>query len=208
MANVKIDIHNKSIPDKIKQARSVLTTLGTPPPAAYATAAATLKTATDKLEQDSGLYDAKNKEAEVLLLARDGSETAFDQAINGFGSQVQTTTNGDEAAIVATGLAVRAAASKPATDLDVTTGFSVTTTNAPGTFDFSWDKMKGVQVSELRWRKQSDPATQFAGTKSTTKTRLRLSGFDSGVPYVFQLRGHGAGEVESPWCDPFTKIAS
>ena len=119
MATVKINLHNKSIADKIQQARRVLTKLGSPAPAAYASLATALKTATDQLEADSNAYDAQEKT-----------------------------------------------------------------------------------------RLAADPAGQYRGTKTTTKTRLRLGGFDSGGAYEFDLRAHGAGELEGPWSNVVKKMAS
>jgi hypothetical protein len=208
MSIVKLDLHNKNIAEKIQSARAVLTKLGTPPPTAYTALAAALKTATDKLEADSNSYDASESTTSGLLTVRDTSESAFDAAFGALGGQVQVTTKGDPTAINDAGFDVRAQASTPPDSLDAVHAFTVTTSNESGVFDFTWDKLDGAKTYELRGRKQSDPAGQYSYTKTTTKTRLRAGGFDSGGAYEFSIRAHGAGEAESPWSAPFPKTAS
>jgi hypothetical protein len=207
MATVKLDLHNKSIADKVQKGRLVLAKLGPTPPTAYAALATALKTATDALEKSSNDYDATEQHLNTLLGGRDTAEAAFDKAFSQLGGQVQTTTGGDAAGIEATGFDTRSAAN-PVTELTAVGSFNVTTSNTSGEFDFTWDKLPGATIYELRWRKAGDPAGQYLGTKSTTKTRLRLGGFASGVQYEFDLRAHGPREMESPWCNVFRKTAS
>src|SRR5439155_18804896 len=104
---------------------------------------------------------------------------------------------GEATAIKATNYDVRSDAN-PVQSLDGVRGFNVTTTNLAGTYDFTWDRSKGEVNFEIRGRKQSDPAGQYSFSKTTTKTRLRAGGFDSGVPYDFQIRVHGDRDLESP----------
>ncbi len=185
----------------------MLLALGTPVPAAYAALAADLKTATDNLETDDGAATKADKAATAANGKRDASEDVFDQAFGALGGQVQVTAKGVAAEITATGYDVRAEPN-PVQSLDGVEGFSVTTTNLAGTFDFTWDRSKGEVNFELRGRRQTDPPGVYPFSKTTTKTRLRAGGFDSGVTYLFEIRAHGARELESPWSVPFPKIAS
>ncbi|MDQ2868301.1 MAG: hypothetical protein M3R59_07820 [Verrucomicrobiota bacterium] len=82
----------------------------------------------------------------------------------------------------------------------------VTTTNTGGVLDFTWDRSNGEMNYEIRGRKASDPAGTYSYSKTTSKTRLRAGGFESGTEYTFEIRSHGANKMESPWSDPFTKI--
>jgi hypothetical protein len=207
MSQVKLDLQNKNVAEKIQKSRSVLTALGTPPPAPYAALAGELLAATDTLEADNQAADTADNAVTNAHAKLNASEAVFNKAFAALGGQVQITTKGEAAAITATNFDVRSEAS-PVTSLDGVQGFTVTTTNLAGTLDFAWDKSKGAVNYELRGRKQSDPAGAYSFSKTTTKTRLRMDGFDSGVPYTFEIRAHGPGELESDWSNPFTKIAS
>lgn len=145
--------------------------------------------------------------AQIATGEVNAAEADFGKAFGDLGRQAQTTTNGDSAAIIALGFAIRSDAD-PVASLDYVENFSVSTTNTAGTLDFTWDRSKGEVSYEIRGHKAGDPAGVYAFTKTTTKTRLRASGFDSGVDYTFEIRAHGTNEKESPWCDPFTKKAS
>jgi hypothetical protein len=207
MAIVKLDLKNKDVAAKIQMGAAVETALGDPAAAPYTALAAAVKAATADLGTKT--TDAMNAEAAALsaTATRDLSERGFDGDYAALGRLVQNTTAGDPVAILATSYALRADAAS-ISSLDYVENFSVTTTNITGTFDFAWDRAAGEKTFELRGRKVTDPVGVYSFTKTTTKTHVRAGGFESGVDYIFEIRSHGAGEMESPWCDPFTKKAS
>jgi hypothetical protein len=206
MAQVKLDLSNKSVPDKIQKGRQAVTALGRPA-APYTALAATLETATSNLETAENAAKQLELDLAAAYQTRDEAEAVFGAAYGALGGQVQVTTGGVESAIAATGYEVRSEA-RPVTSLDGVHAFTATTTNLPGTFDFTWDKEKGALNYEIRGRLESAPAGEFVYHKTISKTRLRAGGFQSGAPYLFSIRSFGTKEMESPWSDEFRKIAS
>lgn len=207
MSQVKLDLRNKNVPEKIQKGREIEQGLGTPVAPAYATLAADLKAATDALEEKSNEAVAADSAASNAHTLLDTAESTFDRAFSSLGKQVEITTKGDEVAIKLTNFDVRSAPSS-VQSLDAVHAFAVTTTNVPGAFDMTWDKLDGASSYELRGRKVTDPDGQYPYSKILTKTRYRASGFESGVAYEFQIRAHGPREMESPWSNPFRKIPS
>ena len=209
MAQVKLDLRGKDIPGKIQKGRLVLTKIGTPPPAEYAALAVELKADTDKLETTSNQTAAMEQAITTQHDHQDADEATFDRSYGALGGQVQVTSKGDVDAIRANGFDVRADAGASVTELPAVGGFSVTTSNTPGVFDFAWDRMAGGDNFELRWHKQGDtPAGPSAGSKFTSRTRLRRGGFESGATWEFEIRAHGANETEGAWTGPFAKVAA
>lgn len=207
MANVKLDLSNKSIAAKIQMGTEVGAAMGDPAPAPYTAKAAALKAATADLQGKSLAAKTAEHAAITATNQQDLSEEAFDKAYGVLGGQVEIETGGDPDQITALAYAIRSDA-QPVTSLDFVSDFSVTTTNLPQTLDFAWDRAKGELTFEIRGSKPTDPAGTYSYSATTTRTRLRANGFESGVPYTFSIRAHGSGEMVSPWSDPFTKMAS
>jgi hypothetical protein len=207
MSTVKLNLRNKSVPEKIDMGNNIGTALGDPAPAPYTALAATLKSATATLQTKNNESAVADAAAVIATGAVELAESDFGSGFGALAREVQTTTNGVRSGIIAAGFEVRADAN-PVTSLDYVGNFGVTTTNTAGVLDFSWDRSKGARNFEIRGRKATDPAGTYSFMKSTSKTRVRAGGFERGVDYIFEIRAYGAGEMVPPWCDPFTKKAS
>ena len=116
----------------------------------------------------------------------------------------QQESGGDEAKILSTGFAVRAAGS-PVGALPAPIDFLATFGDNPGEVDVTWSAVKGAKsyIVEVR---ENVAGTAWGGARVVTKSRATIDGLTTGKTYAFRVRAVGTAG-EGPWSDESLKLA-
>ncbi|MDR3652751.1 MAG: hypothetical protein P4L34_07260 [Paludibacter sp.] len=112
---------------------------------------------------------------------------------------VQTTSNGDEAVILSSGLDIT---KKPTTVgvLDKPVNFTVKPGKNKSTIMASCDKVDSANYYEVEFTETPVTATSVWRQRTSTKSKMDIDGFISGVEYAFRMCGAGSNPARV-WSD-------
>ncbi len=168
-----------------------------PTAAAFATTLTAFKTALTAAQQAQAAAQQKTA-------VKDAARAALETALNTRRSYVDSKSGGDEAKILSTGFAVRAAGS-PVGALPAPIDFLATFGDNPGEVDVTWSAVKGAKsyIVEVR---ENVAGTAWGGARVVTKSRATIDGLTTGKTYAFRVRAVGTAG-EGPWSDESLKLA-
>jgi hypothetical protein len=203
MAQVKLSLQTRSIPEKIQFLRQVISQMTgnanfpTPnPPLADLTAEAlALETAYNDAEESR----AAAREATAL---QNAAEDNFDREFTLLGSYVEDTSGGDEAKILSSGIPVRAA-TVPIGELPAPGNLFATDGDLDEEIDLGWDRVRGSRSYLIQ---RSEDLAAWSGDKVSTKSTFTYPGCTPGKKYWFRVAAIGAAG-QGPWSDPATGMA-
>jgi hypothetical protein len=206
MAKVKLDLRNKTVPQKVQFIRQVvdkMTGNGTFPSPDPAMAA--LTAIADKLESDFNAREASDKATQQFTTVLNATEAEADRLLTAEGAHVESVSKGDEAKIRSTGMDVRGDA-QPAGDLPAPGNFAVTAGDHDGTLDDTWDRVVGAKSYIIQISPDPITPASFVYCGTSTKSSYTATGLESGKKYWQRVAAVGTAG-QSPWSDPAVKIA-
>lgn len=168
-----------------------------PTAAAFATTLTAFKTALTASDQAQAAAQQK-------VAAKDAARVDVETALNARRNYVDTKSGGDEAKILSTGFAVRAAAT-PIGALPAPVDFLATFGDNPGEVDLVWSAIRGAKsyIVEVR---ENVAGTAWGGANVVTKSRATMEGLVTGKTYAFRVRAVGTAG-NGPWSDESLKLA-
>jgi hypothetical protein len=206
MSKVKLNLRYMTVIEKAQFARQIVTamtgnaTFSNPePPLSDVTDAAT------NLETAINAANVARQNAMEKTSLMDDANVALDNILTKLGNYVDSTSNGDEAKILSTGMSVKAKP-VPVGALPQPTALAATAGDNEGEADLSFNPVHGA--GSYAGRYCEDPITP-EGWKSagiSTKSSMTVKGLTSGRKYWFQVAAVGAAG-QGPWSDPATTYA-
>jgi hypothetical protein len=206
MSQVKLDLENMPLPNKILFARQVISSLRDNPnfPAPEPTLAE-LESQTDATEQAYTTAQESRLKAIADTAAQHDQERLLDAFLTREGSYVQLKSAGDEAKIRSAGMQIKSAKS-PVGPLGAPEGLALSEGAGEGGLNASWKSVRGAVSYALELT--TDPAAKLGWSHAgiATKTRHSLTGLTSGTRYWCRVAAVGAAG-QGPFSDPAVKVA-
>ena len=206
MAKVKLDLRNKTVPEKVQFIRQIVTKMTgnasftTPDPAL-----ADLTAIAAKLESDFNKREASDQTTQQLTTVLNTTEADADRLLSAEGSYVEGKSKGDETQIRSAGMDVRGAA-QSAGDLTAPGNLSVTAGDHDAELDASWDRVSGAKSYLIQISPDPITATSWTQSGASTKSSFTAADLESGKKYWLRVAALGTA-VQSPWSDPSVKVA-
>ena len=199
MAKVKLDIDDKSVPEKLAMAQTVITqsTNNANLPDANPVTVANLNNKRYTLQVALAHAGAMRQAAKAATQALNDAEAAFDAALSAHGAYVQNGTLGVAEKILTTGLGVAAEGQSPA-PLTAPADYEVTAGDEPGELHAAWEPQKAARTWETQVTTDPTGATGWGNSAFSTKSNVDVQGLVSGTMYLVRTRGIGAAG-SGPW---------
>ena len=207
MAQVKLDLQNLPIPQKVQFLRTVVTkATGNPDAVGSDPTPAQIAAAADALEAAFLTAENARQTSETATTLQTNAENEADRLITKFAKFAENKTDGDQARLQGLGLAVRASSTTPIGTLAQVKNLAVLVGDNDGELDPDWDAVRGARTYELQ--RSGDPitATSWTTVATVTKSKATVSGLTSGTKNWFRVRAIGS-TGPGPWSDPATKVA-
>ena len=206
MGKVKLSLKTMTVTAKVQFARQVVTSLtgnatfsNPEPPLSDLTDAAT------NLEAAFNTANVAHQNAMEKTSLMDDADTAINNILTKLGNYVDSTSNGDEAKILSSGMSVKAKP-VPIGSLPQPTALAATEGDNEGEIDLSWDKVFGARSYVVEYTPEPITPTGWKSGGVSTKSSKSISSLQSGVKYWFRVAAVGAAG-QGPWSDPATKYA-
>jgi hypothetical protein len=206
MGKVKLSLKTMTVTAKVQFARQVVTSLtgnatfsNPEPPLSDLTDAAT------NLEAAFNTANVAHQNAMEKTSLMDDADTAINNILTKLGNYVDSTSNGDEAKILSSGMSVKAKP-VPIGSLPQPTALAATEGDNEGEIDLSWDKVFGARSYVVEYTPDPITPTGWKSGGVSTKSSKSISSLQSGVKYWFRVAAVGAAG-QGPWSDPATKYA-
>lgn len=205
MAQIKVGISNKSVPDKIQFARQiVLDMTGNGNFTTPAPALAAITAAANALEAAYNDAQAARQTAKSLTSLQNQKDAELMLLLMQEANYVQNASRGDRAKIESSGFGVRNAPSLIG-PLPAPANVTVVPTEESGAVGMNWDKVRGAR-SYIVERATDAPQLDWVPAISTTKSKALINTITSGTKYWFRVAGVGAAG-QGPWSDAVAKYA-
>ncbi|MCA9219681.1 MAG: fibronectin type III domain-containing protein [Planctomycetales bacterium] len=204
MAKVKLDLRNKSIPEKVQKMRQFVAAMTGN--ASYPTPSpdlAAVSSAADNLEAAYNEAQAVRLLAKEKTVAQDAREREADGVLTQLAAYVEATSGGDTATIQSAGMDVRDEAA-PVGDLPAPGDLTATAGDMDGEIDLDWDSVR--RASSYLVQQSPDPPGSWQQVAVVTKSKHTVTGLESGAKYWFRVAAIGAAG-QSPWSQPANKVA-
>ena len=206
MGKVKLSLKTMTVTAKVQFARQVVTSLtgnatfsNPEPPLSDLTDAA------NNLEAAFNTANVAHQNAMEKTSLMDDADTAINNILTKLGNYVDSTSNGDEAKILSSGMSVKAKP-VPIGSLPQPTALAATEGDNEGEIDLSWDKVFGARSYVVEYTPDPITPTGWKSGGVSTKSSKSISSLQSGVKYWFRVAAVGAAG-QGPWSDPATKYA-
>ena len=205
MSKVKTNIRKLNIPQKIAQARTVVTKLtGNASFPTPAPALAAVTTGADNLEAAYNAAIAGRITSKQLTSAMKDKEAALDALIIAEAAYVQTTSNGDKTKIESAGFETANPAS-PIGALPAPENVELDANVNPGNMGVRWEPVPGA-ASYLCQRAAQADVLDYVTVATPTSTKVTVNTMSSGTRYWFRIAAVGAAGP-GEWTLPVSKIA-
>ena len=204
MAKVKLDLRNKSIPEKVQKMRQFVAAMtgnesfSTPSPVLAA-----VTSAADDLEAAYNEAQAVRLLAKEKTVAQDAREREADGIVTQLAAYVEGTSGGDAATIQSAGMDVRDEAA-PVGELPAPGDLTATVGDMDGEIDLDWDNVR--RASSYLVQQSPDPPGSWQQAAVVTKSKHTVTGLTSGTKYWFRVAAIGSAG-QSPWSQPACKVA-
>lgn len=113
---------------------------------------------------------------------------------------VESASGGDPAKIPVSGFAVAGQPGQPIGPLPRPENAKAVMGDRPGVIKLSCASVHGTQTYVVECRLHDDPASPWSQAKLSTKSRMEITGLQSGKHYAFRIAAIGAAG-QSPWSD-------
>ncbi len=206
MAQVKLNLKDLTVPEKIQMGRQVITAMTgnsnfvTPNPTLAA-----LTAVTDQLETVFNAAQLKKLQWATAVDVQNASDKLWETAFTQEASYVQSASGGDATKILSSAMGVRDAAHPsdlPAQPQDP----AVTEGDNDGELDFHWDGVKGKTAYVVQILAGENPSGAWGSDKTVTKSKIEITGLVSGTRYWLRVCAVNAAG-QGPWSNPVSKIA-
>jgi hypothetical protein len=207
MAKIKSTVRGLSVPDKIRKGREIIAALTgnhefpTPQPPLE-----TVTAATDELDEAYHASQVNKQAGEVLTITQNEKEDVFDRTFNQVAAYIESVAGGDERMIKSAGMDVKAPAVPSNTKPNAPVSVNVTTGDADGEVDMSWEPVDGAKSYQIEQSPDPITATGWKHASATTKSKATIEGLTSGTRYWFRVAAVGTGG-QGAWSNPVSKIA-
>lgn len=205
MPKVKLNIKDRSIPERVARGHQMIQALTNNPnfPNPQPTLAV-LTAVTDELEAAYAQQQADRQAALASTTVTHDKNAAWEIEFRKAASYVASVAT-DDAAVQSAGMAVAARASHSAADT-APSGLSVSDGDHDATLDLHFDRVPGAKSYVIEHSLDPPTATSWTHAAVTTKSSVTIGGLVSGTRYWFRVAVvTSAGQ--SGWSDPATKIA-
>lgn len=204
MAKPKLDNKNKTPLQKVQKTSDLVT--ATTGNANFTTPNPSLATMTAKADALAAAYSARESAKQTLDQKQMELETAeadLDSTLVLFVAYVETTSGGDAAKILSSGLALRGAPT-PIGPMPQVEGLDSIVGDAEGVVTLRWKAVKGAKTYEVQTCPDPITAAGWTGVGLPTKASLVVPGLPSGGRCWFRVRAIGSAGP-GPWSDPCVK---
>lgn len=206
MAQVKLNLRELTIPDKVQKFRQIITAMtGNPNFTTPDPALAALTTATDNLENTYNAAQAARVTAKELTDLQDAAEQAADALMTSEGSYVQNKSQGVAAKIQSAGMGVRDPAA-PIGDLPAPGNISATEGDHDGEVDAHWNRVKGAKSYLVQRTTTPTDAASWGNPAVSPKSKITLTGLVTGTKYYFRVAAIGAAG-QGAWSEIASQVA-
>jgi hypothetical protein len=190
-AKVKLDLSHKTVDNKIESARTyVISMTGNANFPSPNPALSIISSATNDLETANAAAKDGGKSKVAAMYVK---EKILDDLITQLGHYVEATANGDASVILSSGMKVKNANTStlaPQTPEKLTATASTT----EGEVKLSWKISKGTKVYVVEQNNDATLATNnWVQVDMVTKTKITLTGLNSGQKYAFRVYAVGSG---------------
>jgi FtsP/CotA-like multicopper oxidase with cupredoxin domain len=206
MPKVKLNIKDKSIPERIARGRQIVKALtGNPAFPNPQPALSVLTAVTDELETAYAKSQADRQTSIASTTVTHDKNAAFEIAFRKAGAFVESIAAADPASILSAGMAVSGTRG-PAHAAAAPTGLTASEGDHDGTLDLSHDRVPNGKSYVYEQSPDPPTATSWVHAAVSTKSSVTISGLVSGTRYWFRVAAvTSAGQTG--WSDPATKIA-
>ena len=204
MAKPKLELRGLTPLQKVQKTSDFVT--ATTGNANFTTPNPSLATLTAKADALSAAFSAREAAKQALEQAQTELNTAEEDlgsTLTLFAAYVETTSGGDAAKILSSGLAVRGAPA-PIGPLPQVEGLDSIIGDAEGQLTLRWKAVKGTKTYEVQCCADPITASGWTGVGLPTKATLVVTGLTSGTRCWFRVRAIGTAGP-GPWSDPCVK---
>ena len=149
-------------------------------------------------------YRAALDTADQMRMAKDAARDTLAGATTQRGGYVEITAV-NEAGVISAGFAPRAAAA-PIGMLAAPQNVVATMGDLEGEVDVAWNRVRGAASYVVEYKLYNDPGA-WLQAKIIPKSRVTVTGLQSGKKYSFRVRAVGAAG-EGPWSDDAVMMAT
>lgn len=204
MAQVKLNLRELSVPEKVQFARQIVTAMTgnanftTPVPALAAVTTSINATEAAFNKAQTARDDAKTKTG----LQNDALKT-LDLLLSQLANYVEGTSKGEPVIINSAGMSVRDKAA-PVGDMPAPGDMSATAGDKEGEIDLVWDAVRGAKSYVLQLSEETATAWKHAGV--SVKSMFTVEDLTQGKKYWFRAAAVGTAG-QGAWSDLAVKIA-
>lgn len=207
MANIKLDLQNKTVDQKITLGSNHITSMdgnANYPTAMRSPSDAQFQTAQDELVAANGAAEAAETAWRAALLLRDAKEAAWDTSISARAANCESITPRNRALLQTTGLPLRSLPS-PIGIPNAPINLLATQAKNSGELIINWSRVRGA-TSYIVERMVHDNNGTWQQVKLLSQSKFTDTGLTPGVTYAYRVRAlatAGAG----PWSDETVRMA-
>lgn len=206
MAKVKLGLDRMSVAELLEFAKQVVSamtgnpnfTTPNPPLAQITTAADNLDTA----RQAALLARSEAKTKTTIQNQREDELRAF---LRKMALYVENIGGEDEAVITSAGMNTKAPAT-PGGATGLVEGFNSTTGDSDGEIDLGWNSLANAASYVVEQSLQGPPNAVWTQVKTTTQSKVTITGLQSGTRYWFRVAAVGP-QGQGGWSDISARIA-
>lgn len=204
MAKPKLELKGLTHLQKVQKTSDIVTaTTGNPN---FLTPNPSLATLTGKADALAAAYSAREAAKQTLEQKQTELNTAdadLESTLTLFTAYVETTSGGEAAKILSSGLGVRGAPT-PIGPLPQVEGLDAIIGDAEGQLTLRWKSVRGAKTYEVQCCTDPITVAGWAGVGLPTKATLIVTGLTSGTRCWFRVRAIGTAGP-GPWSDPCVK---
>ena len=199
MSQVKLDLRNKTVEQKLTLSQAVLTGSTNNPNLSDANPATAVALAARRYDLAVALANATalRGQAEAATAALEAADEAHDRALTKHGGWVELDTDGDAVKITSVNLGTKDTNTAPIV-LTAPQRYGVTLGDEEGELLVNWDNVPGAHGYQTFYTTDLTGATGWSAAVPSSKSYLELQGLTPGTLYLLRSRAVGA-LGEGPW---------
>lgn len=207
MANIKLDLQNKTVDQKVTLGINHITSMdgnANYPTAVRSPSDAQFQAAQDALLAAISAAEAAETAWKAAIIARNDAEAAWDTAISARASNCESITPRNRALLQTTGLPLRSAP-VPVGIPNAPINLLATPAKNSGELIINWTRVRGA-TSYIVERMVHDSSGSWQQVKLLSQSKFTNTGLTPGVTYAYRVRAlatAGAG----PWSDETVRMA-
>ncbi len=198
---IRLGIDNKNILDFILYVNTIITKMTGNPD--FPAPSPTMIELHNKMQELVTAQENAVKGSVEATLIRDQKYTVVKKMVTILGAYVEWQSQGDPLKIMSAGFEIRKNP-EPAGDVGKPQNLKVVPGALEGTVDLSFDKLKGSRLNFVDICENISLGI-WTPNATSTKTKVRISGLESGKKYWFRVKGAGING-DGPYSDPATSF--